>query len=69
MSSIEELSMTDFQQNKALVRCFSEQLDAPGSDIAAVLARYTTNDYLFRGLPPIPSTAGCRGSGALKPKK
>jgi len=45
--------MTDFQENKALVRRYFDELDnAEGDQIAKVLNTYTTNDYLWRGMHP-----------------
>jgi hypothetical protein len=45
--------MTDFQNNKDLVREYYAALDAAkGDEIVEVLGRYTTEDYLWRGMHP-----------------
>lgn len=45
--------MTDFQNNKSLVRRYYEELDAAtGDDINDVLRRYTSADYHWRGMHP-----------------
>ena len=51
--------MTDFQDKKALVRRYYEELDAAkGEEISAVLKRYTTNDYYWRGMHPFYEQSG-----------
>ncbi len=43
--------MSDFQDNKALVRNYYEALDAAeGDEINAVIRAHTTDDYLWRGM-------------------
>jgi predicted ester cyclase len=45
--------MADFQKNKALVLDYYRELDAAsGNDITAVLRRYTSDDWLWRGMHP-----------------
>jgi hypothetical protein len=45
--------MTDFQQEKALVRAFHEELDRSNEvNVAEVLARYVTTDWHWRGMHP-----------------
>jgi predicted ester cyclase len=45
--------MAEFQSNKALVLEYYEALDAAtGSDINGVIQRYTTDNYLWRGMHP-----------------
>jgi len=45
--------MPDFQTNKKLVLDFYRQLDAAsGDDIARVLRRFTSDDWLWRGMHP-----------------
>lgn len=45
--------MPDFQDSKALVRQFHDELDAAeGDEINAVIRRYTTEDYHWRGMHP-----------------
>ncbi len=45
--------MTNFQNSKALVRQYYDELDAAQeNDIAEVLKRYTTRDYYWRGMHP-----------------
>ena len=45
--------MTGFQQSKTLVRKFRADLDsAHDADITAVIGRYTTKDYHWRGMHP-----------------
>lgn len=45
--------MGEFQDNKQLVRKYYEELDAAAdNDINRVLARYTSDDYLWRGMHP-----------------
>lgn len=51
--------MTDYQDNKALVLRFYEELDkARGEDINDVLRRYTTEDYYWRGMHPFYEQTG-----------
>lgn len=45
--------MTDFQEAKSVVRTFQRELDAAAdAEIADVLARHTTPDFLWRGMHP-----------------
>lgn len=45
--------MTDHQESKNLVLSYYEELDrAEGDEINAVIARYTAEDYLWRGMHP-----------------
>lgn len=45
--------MIDFQDNKALILQFYDELDkATGDEINVVLRRYTTDDYHWRGMHP-----------------
>lgn len=45
--------MSDFQENKALIRRYYEELDAAtGDEITEVLKRYTTDGYHWRGMHP-----------------
>jgi predicted ester cyclase len=45
--------MSDFQQNKDLVRTYYQALDsASGDDINQVIAQYTAKDYHWRGMHP-----------------
>lgn len=53
--------MPDFQKNKALVRDYYRDLDAAkGDDITEVLRRYTTEDYLWRGMHPFYEQRGAK---------
>jgi predicted ester cyclase len=48
-----ETKMRDFQDSKVLVREYHQALDAAcGSEINAVIQRYTTSDYHWRGMHP-----------------
>jgi hypothetical protein len=45
--------MSDFQASKALVRQYHAELDAArAEDIAGIISRYTSTDYLWRGMHP-----------------
>ncbi len=45
--------MSDYQPNKSIVLSFYDDLDqVAGDEITEVLSRYTTKDYLFRGMHP-----------------
>lgn len=45
--------MSDFQNNKDLVRRYYEELDAAqGDDINRVIGQYTADNYLWRGMHP-----------------
>lgn len=44
--------MSNFQTEKALVRAYYNELDARGADVASVLSRYTSDNYLWRGFHP-----------------
>jgi hypothetical protein len=45
--------MSDFQSSKSLVLRYYKELDtSPGCDINDVLQRYTTDNYLWRGMHP-----------------
>jgi ketosteroid isomerase-like protein len=45
--------MSNFQNSKALVREYQQALDAAtGSEINAILQRYTSTDYHWRGMHP-----------------
>ncbi|MEM7029850.1 MAG: ester cyclase [Chloroflexota bacterium] len=58
--------MTDFQDNKALVLRYYEELDAAsGSEINDVLSRYTTNDYHWRGMHPFYEQHGAEAVAAV----
>ena len=51
--------MADFQDNKALVLQFYEELEAASADnVASVFNRYTTSDYRFRGVHPFNELEG-----------
>ena len=51
--------MTDFQENKALVRQFHDEMDAAEEgQIDKVLNGYTTSDYLWRGMHPFHEQIG-----------
>lgn len=51
--------MTDFQDNKALVLRYYEELDtAKGAEINSVLKRYTSDDYFWRGMHPFYEQTG-----------
>lgn len=53
--------MTDYQSNKSLVLSFYNDIDqAVGDEINAVVSRYTTDDYLFRGMHPIYKQQGAK---------
>ncbi len=53
--------MTDYQPNKSLVLSFYADLDqATGDGITDVLGRYTTADYLFRGMHPFYEQRGAK---------
>lgn len=52
-------SVTDFQENKALVRRFCEELDSSsGDELTEVLARYTSDGYFWRGMHPFYEQTG-----------
>ncbi|MDK1029802.1 MAG: ester cyclase [Anaerolineae bacterium] len=58
--------MTDYQQNKSLVLHYYEELDkASENDIAKVLKRYTTDDYLFHGMHPFNEIKGAESVADL----
>jgi len=51
--------MTDFQQEKALVRAFHDDLGrADGANVAEVLARYVAPDWRWRGMHPFNEQSG-----------
>ena len=53
----------DFQTEKALVRRFHQELsDAPVGEAAAVLARHTVPEWLWRGMHPFHEQPGARPS-------
>ena len=50
---------TDFQTEKALVRQYHADLSAAAPEaVAEVLARYTTPDWLWRGMHPFHEQTG-----------
>ena len=62
--------MADYQDSKALVLQFYEELEAASADdVGNVLARYTSSDYRFRGVHPFNEIAGADAvsSGVWKP--
>ena len=51
--------MPDYQDSKALVLNFYEELEAASADrVGSVLNRYTSSDYQFRGVHPFNEIAG-----------
>src|SRR5210317_1443114 len=51
--------MSDFQKHKVLVRDYYRELDAAtGDGITDVLRRYTSEDYLWRGMHPFYEQSG-----------
>ena len=51
--------MPDYQDSKALVLSFYEELEAASADrVGSVLNRYTSSDYQFRGVHPFNEIAG-----------
>ncbi|MDK1029803.1 MAG: ester cyclase [Anaerolineae bacterium] len=55
--------MVNYQDNKSLVLRFYDELDkAIGDDIVEVLNRYTTDDYLFRGMHPFNEQQGSQAA-------
>ena len=51
--------MPDYQDSKALVLNFYEELEAASADrVGSVLNRYTSTDYQFRGVHPFNEIAG-----------
>ncbi len=51
--------MADYQDSKALVLQFYEELEAVSAgDVGSILNRYTTSDYLFRGVHPFNELEG-----------
>lgn len=53
--------MTDFQQEKALVLAFHEELDRSNqADVAEILARYVAKDWHWRGMHPFHEQTGAQ---------
>ncbi len=51
--------VTDFQENKALVRRFYDELDSTtGDELTGVLERYTSDSYFWRGMHPFYEQTG-----------
>ena len=53
--------MTDFQQEKALIRAFHDELDLSNqANVAEVLARYVAKDWHWRGMHPFHEQTGAK---------
>ncbi len=60
--------MADYQDSKALVLRFYEELEAASADhVGSVLKKYTSPDYRFRGVHPFNQGADAEGGPDVGP--